>query len=358
VAGGAGSLHGMLLHGGRSRLLLRREPIGEPTRSSAGQRRRDGPKQLFVPNSRTLSVQHARAAGPGADLIRPRLLACAVADKTAVIYKRALRNFDTWRESAPAGDVGVDLAAARYMSHMCFDLGQGSWRGGLLVSALVDRSPELKPALPLARRAWKAWQPLTLSGEREPTCREAVGAVISWLRSACPEAALIVAFAYATFARTSEWELLRVSDLSFAQGELGVEFGIQARGESTKTGPHLGAVVSQAWLIAAMRRHVRGKSRSSRVFTMTPFELRRFVSEACRELGLPPVVPHSLCRHTAATEAFFAGLAVADVKIRGRWKSEESVRRYQKPHLRAKYLAIMPKGTLQRGREFWVRPRL
>jgi len=59
---------------------------------------------------------------------------------------------------------------------------------------------------------------------------------------------------------------------------------------------------------------------------------------------LPERPPHAL-RHAGAAELVRSGWALTDVKVRGRWKSDASVRRYTKVHDLIAYdaaLALLP----------------
>ena len=65
-------------------------------------------------------------------------------------------------------------------------------------------------------------------------------------------------------------------------------------------------------------------------------------------------------RHTGASaavqESANKGAALAEVKRRGRWLSDKSVRRYTKTHLLVAARAGTPADVLDFGEKFWAEP--
>lgn len=102
-----------------------------------------------------------------------------------------------------------------------------------------------------------------------------------------------------------------------------------------------------AWLGPAVFELTRGRLPDDPLFLFTPLELGREMQSVARdELGtLPPPVLY-VWRHTAASVEFLEKLrTLNEVSRRGRWKSDSSVRRYEKGGRIGEEFARLPQAT-------------
>jgi integrase len=149
--------------------------------------------------------------------------------------------------------------------------------------------------------------------------------------------------------RQGEIDKLRIGDCSFARDECALALGVVQRGERTKTGVRQGVCLRDPLVIALLRGYVDGRASGAKVFTRTTAQSFRKDWAALRDrLGLPDRPPHAL-RHAGAAELVRSGWRLADVKVRGRWRCDASVRRYTKTHDLVAYdaaVARLPVGLV------------
>ena len=152
-----------------------------------------------------------------------------------------------------------------------------------------------------------------------------------------PENALRTLTARDGLLRQGECDKLRVADLSFVhdtggQRQCALALGVVRRGERTKTGVRQGVCLLDPLTIELLEAHVAGREPHAKVFALTTAQsFRRDWNELTGKLQLPTRPPHAL-RHSGAAEAVRRGWTLPDVKVRGRWRSDASVRRYTKTH--------------------------
>ena len=193
-------------------------------------------------------------------------------------------------------------------------------------------------------------------GEREAIAVELVGAVcVTLARLGHGEAAAVTWFNFDTLARCQDWSRLRVGDVSSTTTEVAVEFGVQRRGERCKTGHAQGCVLRTPYAKRVLRARCRGRAASQRVFLLSVDEYRRQWRAALEKLGFsegevgpPHVLRHAGAAHLALREQW----EMAAIKLRGRWDSDRSLKRYGKQHVVVRMLAALPSHVQKMGAEF------
>jgi len=294
----------------------------------------------------------------------PDLLRDAVAPGTAKVYGNALEDFEAWthaaldethpvhRHAKPTSwraeldfARGMDVALTEYFNRE-FAKGLAASVAGRLIAAVTHFHPYVRGSLPRAARAAKAWEKLRPSGEGGPMSERGVGLMaIGFLRQGgarADENALRTILAFDGMLRQGECDKLRREDVSIAGGQCALALGVVSRRERTKTGVRQGVCLRTEVAKATLAAHLRGlRSARTRVFTATTATSFRTDWRALTEsLGLPTRPPHAL-RHAGASELVRAGWKIGDVKLRGRWQSDASVRRYTKEHELVAYDAMV-----------------
>lgn len=297
-------------------------------------------------------------------LLANQLATHAVADSTLTMYADSIAEFQHWAgERFGQGDrLEADQLVADYMSYQCYVEEEPSWHGGRLLSALQHFYPRLG-TLPEAKRAEKAWRKLFPGGERSPIAAELVGAVVlQMIQANNDESADLVWIVFDGLCRSQDWENLRFADVADDGQNVSMEFGVRARGERSKTGHGQGVVLNTALgreILRARKRAAQeaGVPEDSHVFSVRAPRFREDLTRAVQELDLPytlvtAIVPHVL-RHAGAAELVLRQRwNVSDIKVRGRWDSDKSLKRYTKPHLVVQMLAALPGSVRAVGQGF------
>ena len=105
------------------------------------------------------------------------------------------------------------------------------------------------------------------------------------------------------------------------------------RAVASKTGElNESLVVSRAWLSAALMEVIAARRRRAQLWDFSMVQFRTAFLLAAREVGIEKWKPCLyMARHTGASlDRLEDRLPLAEVQRRGRWKSEKSVRRYEK----------------------------
>jgi len=272
---------------------------------------------------------------------------------TALTYARALFPFVNFLERYD-DEVGsledVDFAASHYLSHM-FDCEKSSGQGRTFVSALVHFVPELHGSLPLCSRSLKAFGRLRPGGEGSGFSEEVWGLLLQAMHG---EARLVCALSVDCFLRPSEWHSLRMQDVHIAK--VHGQQQVSLSWEQSKTGANQGVGVERPWVAAALKSFIRARGAIGlrrRVFTMSRRDYDRAWKKAIAQVAPFLKGPHA-CRHAgasiAAANGRFLPNALEAVRVRGRWLSTASVRRYAKPHILPQVNAQLAPAELELGR--------
>ena len=83
----------------------------------------------------------------------------------------------------------------------------------------------------------------------------------------------------------------------------------------------------------ALLKHARGRPRDEPLFQVTQSQVARDLRAACERLRVPvamEIVMYKFRHGGASTDFALKHRSLAEVKLRGRWKSDASLRRYEK----------------------------
>ena len=131
--------------------------------------------------------------------------------------------------------------------------------------------------------------------------------------------------------------------------------GVASRGESSKTGRGQGIVFDAPRSLALLRASVQGKSAQDRLFRISSDLYKRWWRAAAKGVcGAQEhlVGPAHSARHTGASRDMAEQYRdFAEIKRRGRWKTDDAVQRYAKVHVWATVQAATPPEIRARGRE-------
>ena len=175
------------------------------------------------------------------------------------------------------------------------------------------------------------------------------------------EIALAVAVLFACYLRPFELVNLRTCDLalgrSSAKGPISqtkITVGPSELGVPTKVGAFDDCIsVSSAafpWLTTAMEDLKASRKNEPMLWTFEMETLRRVFSAAVFALALPPdtclyQLRHGGASHDLATSA----RSFEEVRSRGRWMTDSSVRRYSKVGILQRYVSTLPAAALEYG---------
>ena len=101
-----------------------------------------------------------------------------------------------------------------------------------------------------------------------------------------------------------------------------------------------------AWLGPAFAKWIGHREPKEKIFKFSADDSVRLFRKAAESLGLPPLCLYQL-RHGGASEEVVQGVGPMEaIKVRGRWKSDCSIRRYAKPATLWRLLASVSEHKL------------
>lgn len=276
--------------------------------------------------------------------------------RTRVAYDRSAQEFTEFvcgNEWAISSASDLDMALVHYCEHK-FGLAYAPAAGHSAVAAMNRIYPNWKYQLPYTKLALKGWGRLMPPKKRPPltwplTCAIALRAV-SW---GYPNVAIAVLLGFHCYLRIGELLGIAVTDVADV-GDPRAGFGnaqMFVRLAQTKTGPNQDVVVYNPAVAALVRLQLATRKPDELLFGVSEREFRLVFRKACVSWGLPPsIVPHSM-RHGGATHAFVVdGVDAATIKVRGRWKSDDSFRTYIQTMRSALITSHAPAETVSFGK--------
>ena len=291
-----------------------------------------------------------------------RLLVHSVTDRTALQqYLPAVKSFLHFcveTQLSVAGWDEFDVALASYLSWQCYAQDAHPSHGSMVVNGICYLFPEATRVLPRSWRSLKAWQSTTVLAQGGPVGEETVICMEHYLRELKKADATTAADMIATqldcYLREQDLESLRVEDCVFdlSSGAVALLLGRGHRGESTKSGREQGVVVDSPFVCELVRQRCKDKQLCDKVFKLTMTKYRIFWKQAALAvLGNSEAAgpPHTL-RHTGASRDLATQYrSFEQVKRRGRWKADESVQRYARPHAWFRACAGQPVAVRDKG---------
>ena len=303
-------------------------------------------------------------------LISP-LQAAAITTGTQLMYLQSIWQFHLWlAQNGITISAGADLdpTVVRYCQAE-FDAGSPSYVGSRVLAAILHFWPrlgkEIAAALPQSARALRGWQKLRPPVARRPLPYMAVIAiVVRLLASHHMEAALAVWIAFRCYLRPREASALQRSQLlppvtgsGAALESWAINLHPTHLGKASKNGYWdeslpLDGGDSDPWLLPLLSL-LRGSGSDVPLWTMTHQQYVRAFKEACRDMKLDHL---DAClyglRHAGASHDWLARRrALPAIKLRGRWTSDSSLRRYQKGALAQQELSRMNPAVVRMAQQ-------
>jgi hypothetical protein len=300
-----------------------------------------------------------------AELLLP-LQRLAVTPVTEMKYLTSLYQFHLWATSANItlrATSGLDHALSLYLQSAA-DAGADPSLGSYVLAATLHFFPQmgskLQLAFPAASRCLAGWRRLCPPRTRPPLPMLAVIAIVVKLL-ASNEIAMAISILVGTrcYLRPCELTSLRRCQLVKPQIWGGCHFRfwtilLHPEGlKPSKTGYWDETIMmDEASGLAFLNPFFDVLTESNPQSCLWPFSHRRLVqafATCSQELGLGQL---QCClyalRHAGASSDFLTGArSLLDIKSRGRWTSDASLRRYQKAAVAQRQLALMPEPVQQ-----------
>ena len=236
--------------------------------------------------------------------------------------------------------------------------GKGVGTGSRLVSALQFRVPSLchkgVQQLPRSMRALKGWSRLAPAATRQPlpwiVCMAIGNTLLAQSGIAHAIAWLLMVDCYL---RPSEALRLRTEQFILPTGRLHMDsvalhLNPQELRIRSKTGElDESVIISRRWFSDAVATWIRRRPRGP-AFGVELVQMRAAFLRATSELGLDALRPVLyMGRHSGASiDRLEARHSLEEVKKRGRWRTDASIRRYEKRALVQKVLNSMSQKSL------------
>ena len=278
---------------------------------------------------------------------------------TAIDYRRRLELF--WGFVRASGlltntNEQLDQALVEFADLQFFE-GKGASDGMKLKAAVVDYDPRLGARwhclLPRFSRALKAWASAAPGHSRAPLpWSHAVLIVNELYVMGHPRLGLWVVLSFVCYLRPSEGLNVLVEDIlrpSASSPHWSVQLHPEDRALPSKVGVFDDGIAldvpSLALLGPMLGRIMANRVKAQKIFPYTYVQAKDLFKLACERLHIADPSPYRL-RHGGASHDRITGKRqLVEVKKRGRWATDASVRRYEK-------------GTLLQKTELEIRPNL
>lgn len=286
------------------------------------------------------------------------LVEATVKADTSARYRKAVADFVRWcqqRGLEAETDADLDELLTDYV-HDIYETndGGGMHQATCTMHGLIQLCPRLRQAMPVTAAALKGWK-LLRPGESWPpiTWELAVLVAATMARNGYGRHAVGCLLAFDCMLRVGELAALRKADVAVSgDPRVGAEYrGMSLRLRQTKTGPNQWVAVHDPAVQQLLLAVVHATSGDDELlFPFSTAEFRQVFKAVCASWHLSSrYVPHSL-RHGGATRWSLLGHSVDDIKLRGRWRSTESARRYIQAG-RAMLLSVqVPSGAVATAR--------
>ena len=294
----------------------------------------------------------------------------AVATTTRVGYEHLLARF---MEFCGANDLPmqtpneVDIALADYFDDQYLQ-GESADIGSKTMAAWADKHLDYSRGgihkLPLATRALQGWRKAAPGSSRLPlpfvlTC--GIIMVLLWRR--LHEHAVRTALMFTAYLRPGEAQRMRATDLvspSLVGGKPFQSYAVivaPREGEiPSKPGQFDDTVLldgkDMEWVGPLLAKHRQKRPQKGPLFEFTYNEFVKAFQDAGKARGLPPDLhPYQLRHGGAAHDLLFRHRTRPEVKARGRWVTEASLRRYGKTGKVQKMIKAATPAVLQLGHQ-------
>jgi hypothetical protein len=225
----------------------------------------------------------------------------------------------------------VDNIVVDYFHHM-YAIGKGKAEAASTLYGLNLQSPGIVAGLPKARLALKGYQRLLPSVQYPPlTWQATVCIAVEMVRRGRYGEAVATLVMFDSFLRIRELLGLHREDVALGSDPriaAGGDTRLHLRLRKTKTGDEQGVEVLDDE-VKALLLYMRNRTQPGhRIFAFSYGVYLRLFHQVTKHLGLSAeYVPHSL-RHGGTTRAHLWGWSIADITLRGRWRSARTATHY------------------------------
>ncbi|CAK9056858.1 unnamed protein product [Durusdinium trenchii] len=266
----------------------------------------------------------------------------AVSEEVASDYRIRMARFKAFaklEQISLRGQKNLDNALSAYLNEM-FEDGEDIGEATKTLAAVVDSVPDCtqKGSLPRSRRCLQGWNRLDPGSTRPPIPWELVAAIVNFMlgRQQINEG-LLVLLMFDAYLRPGEAISLHRSDLvepTVQHPVFCLNLNPSERGASSKTGLSDETIVLDGretpWMGLLLRRHLE----SHKAQKLFPIEYRQLKDAWQKALvGLQLSSKHCVLyqlRHSGPShDRMTKARSLGDIKKRGRWLSDSSVRRYE-----------------------------
>lgn len=280
-----------------------------------------------------------RLAAADEKQVKQKLMEANYADSTLKKYRASVARFMEWVDENKVATrlttaAAVDDTVCRYIAWLYYqtDGKKGKSIASTLLSALVAASPHLAGKLVESTKMARGWSRIKPAVAYPPLSWELCIVMAYQLkRAGKPLFALALLLGFDCFLRNGEIVNLVKSDVADSgDPRVGTSYtGVALRLRDTKTGKNQWVTVMNTHVRKLLRERVKAlKSPTDRLFPFSSDQLRVMFRAVCDNLGLSRAyVVHSL-RHGGATKAYLDNMPIAEIKKRGRWRSDKSADHY------------------------------
>jgi len=280
-------------------------------------------------------------AGAGRELRHPdrqplRLEVASVLPGTLKVYMEGVSRFLRYcgvvrpSQALVLAKDEVDERMVEYIQHIYDNDGFYS-HAQLAVSGLKYLRQGLKNLLPRSERALKAWKLSEPPMQHAPLPQPVVFVLaLHWARMGRLDYALAVLLAFDCYLRVGELVALQVSQVTLGGPASHLPADIMGGIDlpQSKTGTNQSVLPRCPVVLALLRFLTEGRRKADRLFSFSAAGFRKALKAACGELGVGfHYTPHCI-RDGGASLDYMSGMLMADIQIRGRWRSIESCTHY------------------------------
>jgi len=325
--------------------------------------------ELRLKRSARRVAAHGESRSSGGSEALSFLEVNSVRSGTAGAYDKSVKDFVDWMTAAGICAVSaadLDAAGCEYLEHLYFE-GYNHDAGDRLLASLRYCSLLLatlgKAALPRMQRSLRGFRRLAPGASRAPLPFVAVVAMIAaafHLGELLFGVALLVQFI--GYLRPHELLLLTARHIvppSISEpGKWGILIAPEELAIRSKTQQFdENVVLDWMWLPALgewLRRLTKDKNQQEPLFGCDHQRFNTLFQRMAEVTGVSELKPHPYSvRHGGASHDYLGKhRTLEEVKLRGRWRSEESVRRYVKASRAMKEEASLPEATLRYGHQY------
>eukprot|EP00435_Cladocopium_sp_Y103_P050327 s239_g15.t1 len=291
------------------------------------------------------------------------LEARSVRKPTLVDYQKRFNEFKQWLEIlqiTPMTGMELDGALVEFLQEM-FECSRGINDGIRAVAAVRFFIPHLNKELVRSARSLKGWHQAAPPQQRMPMSIEVLGAIIgTMLMMGHSEMGLRMFLQFSTYMRPGECSQLTCKQLVPPQRPGSQTFNFWAillhPAEELvpgKTGIFDSAVVldSDLWMNTFLSRLISGKQPGNPLWTSSHAEFRDMFNMVVQKLKLEHLgLTLYALRHGGAThDVLSRRRSMLEVKQRGRWSADSSLKRYVKEARLQTELAKVPQNVKDFG---------